>query len=116
MNDNYNPALVRYARDLRNNPTKEERKLWYEFLRFLPVRFYRQKIVEKYILDFYCPAKKIAIELDGSQHYEENNEKADRERDKFMMQRGIVVLRYSNLELLSNFKAVCLDIEKHIGE
>ena len=67
----YNKNLFLKARKLRNNSTPEENKLWYQYLAKFHVRFVRQKPIDNYILDFYCPEKKIGIELDGSQHYTE---------------------------------------------
>ena len=66
----FNPALLSPARELRKNMTKEERHLWYDFLRTYPVKFTKQKIIGNYIVDFYCAKAGLVIELDGSQHYE----------------------------------------------
>ena len=72
MTKNKNSALTELSRTLRKNMTKEERHLWYDFLKNLPETVCRQKVVGRYILDFYCAAAKLAIELDGSQHYANN--------------------------------------------
>jgi very-short-patch-repair endonuclease len=90
--------------------TEEEDRLWYNFLKDLPFQFYRQKIIENFIVDFYCPTKKIVIEIDGSQHYEDDGKESDIKRDERLSQIGIKVLRYSNLDVLKNFKNVCEDI------
>ncbi len=90
--------------------TKEERKLWYQFLRGLQVQFRRQTVIGNYIVDFYCGSKKIAIELDGSQHYEKEGKLRDQKRDTFLNQQGITVLRYSNADVNSRFEGVCEDI------
>ncbi len=96
--------------------TKEERKLWYEFLKLLPITVNRQKVFENYIADFYIASAKIVIELDGSQHYENEQQiKTDVERDKYFEEFGITVLRYSNLDVLQNFEGVCVDISAHIN-
>ena len=95
--------------------TKEERKLWYSFLRDLPIEFHRQKIIGNYIADFYCAQKKIVIELDGSQHYEEDGMAYDAVRDAYFVHNGITVLRYSNREIADNFSGVCEDILMHIS-
>jgi very-short-patch-repair endonuclease len=71
MNTYYNKNLISNSKILRKNMTKEERKLWYQFLKKLPLTVHRQKIINNYIVDFYCAQAKIVIELDGSQHYEE---------------------------------------------
>ena len=94
--------------------TKEERTLWYDCLKHLPITINRQKVIGKYILDFYCASAKIAIELDGSQHYEDDGRAQDEKRDKYLNERGITVLRYSNRDVNLRFRAVCEDIEKHL--
>ena len=114
MNEESNPTLTSNAQTLRNNMTKEERTLWYDCLKKLPVTVNRQKVFGKYILDFYCASAKIAIEIDGSQHYEEAGQAKDEERDKYLNERGITVLRYSNRDVNQQFRAVCEDIENHL--
>ncbi len=94
--------------------TKEERQLWYDFLKSLPVTVNRQKVIDRYIVDFYIASSKIVIELDGSQHYEDVNIIKDIERDKYLKDKGIKVLRYSNLDIARNFEGVCQDILNHI--
>ena len=90
--------------------TKEERHLWYDFLKGLPINVNRQKVIGPYIADFYCAQKKIVIELDGSQHYEDEGRTKDIERDDYFRENGIKVLRYSNLDVNRNFEGVCQDI------
>lgn len=90
--------------------TKEERHLWYDFLRNLPQKFYRQKNIGRYIVDFYCAECLLVIELDGSQHYELSGKQADKERDDYLRANGISVLRFSNLQVNSQFDAVCREI------
>ncbi len=107
---NSNSKLTANARALRTNMTKEEKKLWYECLRLLPYKVHRQYVIGVYIVDFYCAAAKIVIELDGAQHYEEDAEKYDAERDAFLRSQGLNVLRYTNIEVHQNFKGVCEDI------
>ena len=108
--DKRNAKLKSYSQELRKNMTKEERKLWYEFLKNLPVQFYRQKIIGNYIVDFYCATLKTVIEFDGSQHYEEQNANADAVRDCYLKSLGITVLRYGNRDINERFKNVCEDI------
>ena len=107
MNRLYNPKLKNNSRTLRKNMTAEERKLWYQFLKGLPVQFYRQKVMGRYIVDFCCPKAKIVIELDGGQHYESDAIDLDRERDKFLTDIGFKVLRFSNIEVNERFAGVC---------
>ena len=114
MNDKKNPSLTKFSQALRSNMTKEEKHLWYDFLKKLPQTVNRQKVVGNYILDFYCAQAKIAIELDGSQHYEKDAREKDRVRDAFLNEQGIKVLRYTNIDINSNFDEVCYDILKHL--
>ncbi len=110
----HNKSLVTNAKELRKNMTKEERRLWYDFLRNYPVKFLRQKIIGKYIVDFYCAEAKIIIELDGSQHYEEIALNKDIERTKFLEQYGFVVIRIANNQILENFRGCCEYIDSVI--
>ena len=110
-----NSKLLHYARQLRKDMTKEERHLWYDFLRDYPAKFYKQKIVGNCILDFYCEKAKLAIELDGSQHYEEQGQEYDRMRTKYLQSLGIRVLRFSNAEIKQNFRGVCEAIILALG-
>lgn len=106
--------LTPLSQKLRNNMTKEERHLWYDFLKHLPVTVKRQEVFGQYIADFYIPACKLIIELDGSQHFSEAGEESDRLRDRYFQKQGITVLRYSNLDIHQNFRGVCADITAHI--
>ena len=114
MNRTNNPKLTPNAQKLRRNMTKEERHLWYDFLKTLPVTFHRQKVLGAYIVDFYCACAKLVIELDGSQHYDALGTEADRIRDEYMRSLGLTVLRYSNLDVIENFNGVCEDILRHV--
>lgn len=110
-----NPKLTQNAQSLRRNMTREERRLWYEFLRRLPVTVNRQKVIGTAIVDFYCAEQKLVIELDGSQHYSCEGEDSDRQRDQHLRALGLRVLRYSNRALNENFDAVCEDILLHLN-
>ena len=105
MQSKHNKQLVPLARKLRKEMTKEERHLWYDFLRSYPVRFSRQKVLGKYIADFYSADAKLVIELDGSQHYEDGNMKKDGERTAFLEAYGLTVIRIPNNEVSRNFAA-----------
>ena len=94
--------------------TKEERRLWYDFLKQLPVTVNRQKVIGHSIVDFYCASAKLVIELDGSQHYEDKGAAADRERDLALNQLGITVVRYSNEDVNQNFEGVCADLLRRL--
>ena len=115
MNEKANKELTSISKILRKKMTKEERHLWYDFLKDLPVTINRQKVIGKYVVDFYCASAKIVIELDGSQHYEEKAQFKDKERDAFLRSLGLKVLRYSNYDLNKHFDGVCNDILKHIN-
>lgn len=95
------------AKSLRKNMTKEERHLWYDYLKNKDVRFIRQKVIGKYIVDFYCAKAKLVIELDGSQHFEENTIKYDSERTRYLEQYGLSIIRIPNNEINKNFVGVC---------
>ena len=114
MSGDKNPVLIGNARALRKNMTREERHLWYDFLKDLPVMVHRQKVIGPYIVDFYIAKASLVIELDGSQHYEREGLQADAVRDAYMDRLGITVLRYSNYDVNHNFEGVCLDIMKHL--
>ena len=90
--------------------TKEEKHLWYDFLKRLPFTVNRQKNIGDFIVDFFIAEKRVVIEIDGAQHFEPNNKNADKRRDDELLKLGITVLRYSNYEINKNFKAVCNDI------
>ena len=105
-----NPSLKERARYLRNNMTPEEKHLWYDFLKDLPVTFNRQKVVGIYILDFYCDKKKICIEIDGLYHLSDVSKRHDKIRDNYLKGLGINVIRYTNFQINNNFESVCKDI------
>ena len=115
MNNFSNKKLTSNSKTLRKNMTKQERHLWYDFLKLLPVTIHRQKVIGHYIVDFYCAQYKFVIEIDGSQHYEEKSIVSDVTRDKYLNSLGITVLRYSNLDINNNFRGVCEDIINFIN-
>ena len=112
----HNSELTSRAQQLRKDMTKEERRLWYEYLRKYPHRFHRQVAFGSFILDFYCAAAKLAIELDGSQHYEPQKMEYDRKRDSFFEENGILVLRFSNLDVSQNLSGVCQIIDETVKQ
>ena len=111
----YNKKLVSNARELRKNMTPEEKHLWYDLLKRLPLNVRRQHNIENYIVDFYIADKKIVIEVDGSQHESPEHKEADKKRDEDLAKWGITVLRYSNDSIRKNFRAVAEDILKKLG-
>lgn len=114
MDRKHNPNLVPNAKALRKNMTKEERHLWYDFLRNYSIRFSRQKVFGRYIVDFYSARAKLVIELDGSQHYKDEEIKYDIERTRYIEQYGIKLIRIPNNEINSNFYGVCEYIDKEV--
>ena len=112
----HNTALTENAKALRKNMTKEERHLWYDFLRTYPVRFLRQKVIDRFIADFYCHAARLVIELDGSQHYEEQGLLRDKIRTERIESRGLTVLRIPNNEINRNFRGVCEYIDNWVRQ
>ena len=106
MQRKHNKDIVPTAKMLRKNMTKEEKHLWYDFLRTYPIRFSRQKVLGKYIADFYCAEAKLVVELDGSGHYTEEGKQYDEERTAFLEEYGLTVIRIPNTEIHKNFRGV----------
>ncbi len=94
--------------------TKEEKHLWYDYLNTYPVRFTRQKVLGKYIADFYCAKAKLVIELDGSGHYTEKGQWYDEERTAFLSEFELTVIRIPNNEVTNNFRGVCDYIDEFV--
>ena len=116
MEPKHNKQLVPFAKQLRKEMTKEERHLWYDYLRTYPIRFSRQKVLGKYIADFYSAEAKLIIELDGSQHYDERNMEKDAERTAFLETYGLKVIRIPNNEISRNFRGVCEYIDAAVRQ
>ena len=116
----HEPKNKEYAKELRQNMTPWERKLWYCFLSRYPVRFQRQKCIDRYIADFYCFRAKLVIELDGGGHYEPESQRADEVRTGVLEQYGLSVLRICNLDIDRNFEGVCtlidMEVKKRIAD
>lgn len=101
----YNPELLEKAKEMRRNPTPAEFKMWY-FLRFLYPRFLRQRPIDSFIVDFYCPELKLVIEIDGEPHFTEEGRVHDAERTKILNSYRLEVLRFTNSEVLNNFENI----------
>ncbi|MBQ7822020.1 MAG: DUF559 domain-containing protein [Clostridia bacterium] len=95
--------------------TNEEKHLWYDFLKKLPMTVNRQKNIGSYIVDFFIASRRIVIEIDGRQHKLPENKAEDNKRDKDLQALGVKVLRYSNSDINKNFNSVCEDILKHLN-
>ncbi len=109
--EKHQEMLVR-SQKLRKEMTKEENRLWYQFLRKYPIQFKRQYIIGSYIVDFYCYQARLAVELDGSQHCEPEGLNHDLRRTAYLESQGFQVLRYSNLDVIRQFQAVCTHIDR----
>lgn len=77
-------------------------------------QFYRQKNIGNYIIDFYCPAAKLIIEIDGGQHYSEQGRRKDRDRDDYLSRLGFKILRFSDSEVFKNVEGVLQRIYEHL--
>ena len=115
MQYNYNKKLVSNAQELRKNMTPEEKHLWYDFLKKLPVTVNRQKNIGNYIVDFYISSAHLVIEVDGTQHKDLYYVESDRQRDFELKKLGNKVLRFSNFDVRENFMFVCRDILQAVG-
>ncbi len=104
----YNKNLKQPSRDLRKNMTEAEQVLRQSIRRkrILGLQFYRQKPILNFIVDFYCPKVNLVIECDGGQHYTEEGLGADRARDQALSELGLMVLRFSNHEILTEIDGV----------
>ena len=116
MQRKHNRQLIPLAKHLRREMTKEERHLWYDFLRSYPIRFSRQKVLGKYIADFYSAEAKLVIELDGSHHYEDRNIEKDADRTAFPVGYCLTVIRIPNNEVSRNFQGVCEYIDAAVKQ
>ena len=114
MSLKYNKELIIKAKALRKNQTEQERKLWYEFLSKYPVRFQRQKVIDNYIVDFYCAQAGLIIELDGGGHYQEKQVEYDSKRSEVLETYGLKILRFSNNDVNENFYGVCTVIDDYV--
>ena len=111
-----NIELLQKAIDLRKTMTRQEKRLWYDFLSKYPTKIYRQRIIDIFIADFYCHKAKLVIELDGSQHYTPEGKTYDEARSEVLEKHGLAVLRFSNSDIDKNFDGVCYVIDKAIKE
>lgn len=111
MSLEYNKNLIPRAKELRKNATPQENELWYKFLRTYPIRFQRQKTIGQFIVDFYCHEAKLAIELDGSQHFTPEGITHDEARTAAINTFGVEVLRFTNRDIDSEFRSVCTQID-----
>ena len=114
MDRKHNKSIVPVARMLRKNMTKEEKHLWYDFLCQHSVKFSRQKVLGKYIVDFYCASAKLVIELDGAQHESERGVEYDAERTAYLQKYGLTILRIPNKKIDCHFRETCDYIDEFV--
>ncbi|MFP5275083.1 endonuclease domain-containing protein [Coleofasciculus sp.] len=103
----YNPILVERAKKMRQNPTPAERKLWQDYLRQFPLKVWRQKPIDNFIVDFYCAKLKLVIEVDGDTHFCEEAIIYDQNRTHILEGYGLQVVRFTNNDVMNCFDAVC---------
>ena len=111
-----NNKLLNIARILRRNMTRQEKHLWYDFLRHYQVKIYKQRIIDDFIADFYCHSARLVIELDGAQHYTKKGKTYDELRTEVLAKYGLLVIRFSNKDIDDNFEGVCSAIDRAIKE
>ena len=109
-----NNKMLPVARRLRREMTLSEQHLWFRFLRSYPVKIYKQRIIESFVVDFYCAEARLVIELDGLQHYTEQGKAYDEERSAILHGYGLKVLRFSNRDVNNHFDAVCETIDREV--
>ena len=109
-----NNNLLESAKFLRRNMTRQEKHLWYDFLRYYPIKIYKQRIIDNFIADFYCHQARLVIEVDESHHYTDDGKAYDIIRTNILEQYEIYVLRFSNSEIEHDFQSVCQTIDKTI--
>ena len=107
MSLKYNGKNIVLAKNLRKNATKQENRLWYDFLSKYEIRFQRQKAIGNFIADFYCHKAKLVIEIDGSQHFTEQGMKKDEFRTEILESYNLKVIRFNNKQINENFNGVC---------
>ena len=106
--------MTNKARRLRREMTRQERRLWYDYLRSYPAHFYRQRAFGNYIVDFYCARAGLVIELDGSGHYKADAKEYDAARTEYLSSFGLSVLRISNHDIDANFEGACMYIDRTV--
>ena len=107
MSLDYNKKNIILAKNLRRNATSQENHLWYDFLSKYRIRFQRQKVIGDFIADFYCHQAKLVIEIDGTQHSTLQGREKDEFRTEVLSEYGLQVIRFTNLQIDTNFNGVC---------
>ncbi len=110
----YNKDLIKLAKANRKNMTPWEIKLWNYFLRDYPIRFQRQKVIDNFVVDFYCAKAHLVIELDGGGHYTKEQQKNDEKRTEILEEYELKVIRICNIDIDNNFYNVCEYIDREV--
>jgi very-short-patch-repair endonuclease len=111
----YNPELKQAARELRKNQTPAEGKLWNNYLKTFKYRVVRQRPINYFIVDFYCAALKLVIEVDGDSHFTDDGVAYDLKRTQILEGYGLKVIRFTNDEVLKSFEGVCVRIDELVN-
>ena len=111
-----NNSLLENAKKLRRNMTRQEKHLWYDFLQHYPVKIYKQRIIDNYVVDFYCHKARLVIELDGARHFTPEGKAYDAARTEVLERYGLYVLRFTDSDVDDRFGTVCEKIDKIIQE
>ena len=116
MKISYNPKLKDLARELRNNSTKSEIRLWKRLRakQMYGYDFHRQKPIDKYIVDFFCNKLELVIECDGYSHQLLEVWEKDQKKTKELEALGICVMRFSDEQVMNDMDNVLLAIEDYI--
>ncbi|HCX27794.1 MAG TPA: hypothetical protein DHI91_01495 [Candidatus Portnoybacteria bacterium] len=114
----YNKNLKILSRQLRTSSTDAEKLLWSKIRKkqIKGYQFFRQKPIGNFIVDFYCKEAGLVIEIDGGQHYENENIKNDKIREDFLKKQGLKIMRFTNLDILKNIESVVGKIYDEIDE
>ena len=112
----YNKDNIPLAKALRKGATKQEKRLWYEYLSKYPIKFQRQKAIGNYIADFYCAKARLVIELDGRGHNLQAQLEKDVERTRYLESVDLKVLRFRNSDVDNNLRGVCGFIDQAVKE
>lgn len=110
----YRKWNVGYARTMRKDMTPAEKKMWYGFLRNFKYRVLRQRPIDNFIADFYCPKLKLVIEVDGDHHLSGDMRDFDEHRTEVLSAYGLTVIRFHNEEVENDFTAVCEVINSYL--
>jgi very-short-patch-repair endonuclease len=111
----YTGSLIPKARALRSNMPEPERRIWFQCLKQLPVRFRRQRPFGPYIVDFYCAALRLVVEIDGDSHGSDEAAAYDRERSSYLEGLGLCVVRFSNQDVMTNIEGVFDRLREELG-